>query len=324
VTADLPGSLGPLVAAWCALVGAVVGSFLNVVVGRVPAGESVVSPGSRCPTCKTPIRWYDNVPVASWLVLRARCRACGTRISIRYPLVELAGGALGLVAFLRQGVSGAAAVELAFTATLLALALIDLDTWLLPNAITWPLLGTGLALSWWGITPAGAVQASAYGAGIGFVVFAAISVGAEKLLKKEAMGFGDVWLLAGLGGWMGVGALLPIVLFASIQGSVVGIGLVLLGRGEPGPKEVAPLPGPLPAPPGEGVHGTPGEGVHGTPGEGIHGTPGQGGRGTEEEDDWVPPKHAVPFGPFLVLGAVEWLWFSGPLARLVPVLELFR
>jgi len=280
-----------LIVVWTALVGAVVGSFLNVVIARVPKGESIVHPRSRCPRCQSTISWYDNIPLLSWVWLRARCRSCHARISARYPLVEVLGAGAALVAFGRHGLSGTAAAEFAFAAALIALAFIDIDTWLLPNAITWPLIAFGLVMGWLGVTPAGSARWALYGAGLGFAAFGLLAWLGEKVFRKEALGFGDVWLLAGLGGWMGPPALLPVVLLASIQGSVVGLVLLALGRGEPGP----------------------------SPTSSDTGTPAQ-----SREDDWVPPKHAVPFGPFLVAGALEWLWLGGLLARAVPVLQLFR
>jgi leader peptidase (prepilin peptidase)/N-methyltransferase len=278
-----------LLLAWAFAVGAAVGSFLNVVVARLPAGESVVHPRSRCPACRTPIAWYDNLPVLSWLLLRGRCRSCRTCISFRYPLVELLGGAAALVAVSRHGLSLAALAEFAFAASLLALSFIDLDTWLLPHVITVPLLLAGLGLSAVALTAAPSFLSSAGGAAAGWLSFAAVSVLGEKVLKKEALGFGDVWLLGGIGAWLGLGALLPVVLLASIQGSVVGLALLFLGRGQPGPAE---SPAPTPA--------------------------------DDSDADWVPPRNAVPFGPFLATGALEWLWLQGWLAQVVPALSLFR
>jgi leader peptidase (prepilin peptidase) / N-methyltransferase len=291
VTEAANETLRVLSAGWAALLGAAVGSFLNVVVARLPRGESLVRPGSRCPRCATPIRWYDNVPILSWLALRARCRACGAPISARYPLVEALGAGAALLAWSRHGLTAAALAEFAFVAALLALAFIDLDTWLLPHAITWPLIASGLALGATGWTPAGTFAQAAYGAGVGFAVFALVAWGGEKLLKKEAMGWGDVWLLAGLGAWLGVKALLPVILLASVQGALVGIALIALGRAETGARAAVPEP------------------------------PRAGG---EDDEDWVPPRHAVPFGPFLVAGALEWLWLGDRIAALVPTLEVFR
>lgn len=226
----LPDSLRWMVATWSFAVGAVVGSFLNVVIARVPAGESIVHPRSRCPSCRTPIAWWDNLPVLSWLALRGRCRTCRTRISWRYPLVELLGGAAALVSVSRHGLSLAALAEFAFAATLLALAFIDLDTWLLPHAITLPLLGAGLVLSALHVTPAASILGSVAGAAAGWVGFALVAFLGEKILKKEALGFGDVWLLAAIGAWMGIAPLLPVVLLASLQGTLVGLALIILGQ----------------------------------------------------------------------------------------------
>jgi leader peptidase (prepilin peptidase)/N-methyltransferase len=293
----LPEALRVWAAAWAFAVGAAVGSFLNVVVARVPAGESVVRPGSRCPRCRTPIGWRDNLPVVSWLLLRGRCRRCRAPISWRYPLVELLGGLAALAAFARHGLSLAALAELAFAATLIALAFIDLDTWLLPHALTWPLLAAGLVLSAAGIAPAGGAVASAVGAGVGWGAFALIAVAGARLLGREALGWGDVWLLGGLGAWLGAPALLPVVLLASLQGTAVGLALILLGRSQPGPP-----PADVPA----------------------AGEPATAAGASGDHDDWVPPRHAVPFGPFLALGALEWLWGQEALARLVPTLQVFR
>jgi leader peptidase (prepilin peptidase)/N-methyltransferase len=245
------------------------------------------------------------------------------RISARYPLVEALGSAVALVAWHRHGLTPAAASELAFVATLVALAFIDLDTWLLPNVITWPLIASGLTTAALGLAPARSLRLAAFGAGLGFGVFALLSWLGEKAFKKEALGFGDVWLLAGLGAWMGPAALLPIALLASLQGCVVGIGLILVGKGQKGPPNA---PEPQHSPPAgesatEGVNGgREGEELRTTTESTITHT-----TATDEgEDDWVPPKHAVPFGPFLVAGALEWLWLGGFLTHAIPVLRLFR
>jgi leader peptidase (prepilin peptidase)/N-methyltransferase len=294
---DLPDSVRPFVVAWVAVAGAVVGSFLNVVIARVPAGESIVRPRSRCSACHGSIAWFDNVPVVSWLLLRARCRSCGVRISVRYPLVEIAGGGIAVLALQRHGLCAQAATEFAFSSTLLALALIDLDTWLLPHVLTWPLLAAGLALSAAGVTPAGTFTASAWGAGVGFAAFAAISVAGERLFRREAMGFGDVWLLSGLGAWLGIQALLPVVLLSSLQGSVVGLALAAGGRLPKG--DAIPPPGD-PAPGIDMVAAPP------------------------AAEDWVPPRNAVPFGPFLVAGALQWMYLGETIERIWPALRVFH
>jgi leader peptidase (prepilin peptidase) / N-methyltransferase len=336
-------ALRPLVVAWVALLGAAVGSFLNVVIARVPAGESVVHPRSRCPRCHAAIAWYDNLPLLSWVLLRGRCRGCRAPISVRYPVVEALGAAAALGAWARHGLGAAAAAELALVATLLALAAIDLDTWLLPNALTWPLIAAGLALSALGLTQAGALTPALYGAGLGFAAFALVAVVGERVMRREALGFGDVWLLAAIGAWSGVRALLPVVLLASVQGTVVGLMLLALGRGEPGPSPAPGLPVGTPPPdangpdaagaaaPGEpAAAGAPGPGEPAAAGvagpwepAGAAGGPPAGEPGPEAEEEWVPPRHAVPFGPFLVAGALEWLYLAGWIGERVPLLRVF-
>lgn len=278
------GALRFAIGAWVLALGAVVGSFLNVLIARVPAGESVVHPRSRCPRCLRPIAWYDNLPVLSWLVLRGRCRGCREPISPRYPAVELLGAGAAYLAWTRHGLSAGAAAELVMVALLLALAFIDLATWLLPHALTWPLLGAGLVASALGVSAAPSLARSAAGAAVGFGAFALVAFAGKVIARKEAMGMGDVWLLAGIGAWLGLAALLPVVLLASIQGSVVGVLLILVGKAQRGPAAGAPV----------------------------------------DADGWVPPRNAVPFGPFLALGALEWLYLAGPLASLVPALDVFR
>ena len=254
---------------WVFATGAVVGSFLNVVIARVPKGQSIVRPASRCPRCEKPIAWYDNIPLVSWFALRARCRSCGLPISPRYPLVELLTAALAVAVLRHTGPTWAALGYFVFVSALIALAYIDLDTWLLPHQITWPLLALGLLSPIW--NRAVTLKAAAIGAGAGF---AAIALVGERLLKRETMGWGDVWLLAAIGAWLGWSALLPVVLLSALQGAVVGTILIATRRDPQAPAD--------PVPPAA-VSG---------------------------DDDWVPPKHAVPYGPFLALGALEYLFLG--------------
>ena len=200
---------------------------------------------------------------------------------------------------------------------LIALAFVDLATWLLPHVLTWPLVVAGLGAAALGAAPAASVSASALGAGAGFAAFALVSFAGKLVTKKEAIGFGDVWLLAGLGAWLGVGALLPVVLLASIQGSVYGIALLALGRGEPGPLRAEPAQPPTPD---DGAGGDAPTSVAATEGCG-EGAPVPA---LDADEVWVPPRHAVPFGPFLVAGGLEWLYFSGRLVSWIPGLSAFR
>jgi leader peptidase (prepilin peptidase)/N-methyltransferase len=307
-------SLRTFFVAWSALLGAVVGSFLNVVVARVPAGLSVVRPRSRCPRCERPIAWYDNLPVLSWLLLRARCRHCRLPISARYPLVEALVAGLAAWVALRHGPTAAAAVELALVALVVALAFIDLDTWLLPWSLTLPLAALALLGGAARLTPAGSLGAAALGGALGFGLFLLVHVVGEKVLKKEAMGFGDVVLLGGLGAWLGPLGLLPVILLSSLQGALVGVALLLLGKGEPGPPETSTEPSTSSA---GSISARP---ERSAPSE----VEGPESRGPPADDEaWVPPRHAIPYGPFLVLAALEWLLLARPLASLVPAFELF-
>jgi leader peptidase (prepilin peptidase)/N-methyltransferase len=283
---ELAHAMPTVFSLWVFAVGAVVGSFLNVVIARTPRGQSIVSPGSRCPRCGNRIAWFDNIPIFSWLLLRARCRRCGLSISVRYPVVELLTGLLAVALVRTQGVTWAALGYFAFAAALLALSYIDLDTWLLPHQITWPLLGIGLLSPLWNraLTAAEAV----IGACAGFAAFAAVALFGEKVLRRETMGWGDVWLLAAIGAWLGWPALLPVVLLSAIQGAVVGSLLLAIRAGrEPPPAGPPPA---LPEPPKE-------------TGEEATSSP-------VADEDWVPPKHAVPYGPFLALGAMEYLFLG--------------
>jgi leader peptidase (prepilin peptidase) / N-methyltransferase len=315
---NTPATLDLLVATWVVLMGACVGSFLNVVVARVPHGQSIVRPRSRCPCCGSPIAWHDNLPVLSWLLLRARCRSCRAPISARYPLVELLGAAAAWAAWTRHGLSAAGLAELAFAAALIALTFIDFDTWLLPNVITWPLLAIGLGASALHWTAASGFRSAAYGAVLGFAAFAAVSLLGARVFRREALGWGDVWLLAGLGSWLGMNALLPVVLLASVQGSVVGLTLMFLGKSTPGPEETPAnseeVSTPKEAPPASQISD---QALAPT---GISHSSGA----VPSEDEWIPPRHSVPFGPFLAAAALEWLYLSDLITRLIPPLRIFH
>jgi leader peptidase (prepilin peptidase) / N-methyltransferase len=214
-----------------ALFGLAFGSFANVVIWRFPRGESLSSPPSRCPACETPILWYDNVPVASWILLRGRCRACGTRISARYPTVELLSGALWVVAGVRFGQAWQTAFAIAFFYLLMILSFIDWDTMRLPD----PLVGltaligvvgaiaaaiAGVALV--PLTPVAGVPlapivTALIGALLGVGVSLAIALLYSLIRKVDGFGGGDVKLLGAMGLFLG-----PYVLLAFFAGSVLG------------------------------------------------------------------------------------------------------
>jgi leader peptidase (prepilin peptidase)/N-methyltransferase len=303
----------PLLTVYVLFAGACVGSFLNVVIARLPKSESLVQPRSRCPRCLAPIPWYDNIPILSWLLLRARCRRCKEPISARYPAVELLTGLLALAIVRRWGATPTAVGYFAFAAALIALAYIDLDTWLLPHEITWPLLAIGLASPLWNRELS--FRSSILGAVCGFAVFSSITLFGEKVLKRELMGWGDAWLLAGIGAWLGLEALLPVVLLASLQGAAIG-GLLLLLRRRHG--EDAPSPSLGAA---EGAAAADPASPSPSAAEGAAAADAEqpapvAGEGVPADGDWTPPAHAVPFGPFLALAALEQLLLGPALSAL--------
>jgi leader peptidase (prepilin peptidase) / N-methyltransferase len=209
--------------------GLVVGSFLNVVVHRLPLGESIVRPASRCPSCGVPVAAYDNVPVLSWILLRGRCRSCRAPIAVRYPLLELGNGALWVLVFRFAPSWGDFASGALLCAACLALLAIDLDHWILPDAITLPGIAVGLALSFVSVrrTPLEALAGAALGAGGLFLVAFLY----EKIAGQEGMGLGDVKMLGMIGAFLGPSGVVVTILSASVSGSVIGLGLILLRGG---------------------------------------------------------------------------------------------
>lgn len=217
-----------------AALGAVIGSFLNVVIWRVPRGESIVRPPSACPRCGHSIRPYDNVPIVSWLVLRGRCRDCSAPISARYPLVELTTAVLFALVLWRfwHGAMPAALPAYWYLAAIgVALALIDLDTQRLPDVIVlpgYPALAVLLALASWGTADFGALGRAAIGGAALYVFYFVI-----RVAHPGGMGFGDVKLAGLLGAalaWLGWGAFAIGVFAAFLVGGVFALGLVLAGR----------------------------------------------------------------------------------------------
>jgi leader peptidase (prepilin peptidase)/N-methyltransferase len=213
-----------------ALAGLLVGSFLNVVAHRLPRGESLVRPRSRCPGCGAPIAAYDNVPVLSWILLAGRCRSCRAPIGIRYPSMELANGVLWFFAF-RLAPSWGDFLSGAFLcAACLALLAIDFDFQILPDVITLPGIAVGLALSFASLmrTPLQALLGAALGAG-GLFLLAFLY---EKIAGQEGMGLGDVKMLGMIGAFLGPAGVLVTILAASLSGSVVGLALIAFRGGD--------------------------------------------------------------------------------------------
>ena len=232
------------------VLGLLVGSFLNVVIHRFPkmlerqwaaecaafSGEpakeeepfNLVVPRSRCPKCGHAIRWYENIPVLSWLALRGKCSACRSPIGLRYPVVELVTAGFFALCAWRWGVTLQAAAWAAFAALLICLFLIDMDTQLLPDDLNYTLLWLGLIASALGFTVP--LASAVWGAALGYGVFWLIFQVFKLATGKEGMGYGDFKLLAALGAWMGWAMLPTIVILSSVVGAVVGISLIVFAR----------------------------------------------------------------------------------------------
>lgn len=224
----LPALLVPSVIVF--MLGAAIGSFLNVVIYRLPAGLSLLHPPSRCPRCHTRLRPYDNVPILGWLWLRGRCRYCAAPISARYPLVEALTGVLFLLAFWHTGLAWGTVGAWLLLSWLVALSLIDLDTLTLPNALTQPgvVLGLGMQMTLgWLHQPswAGAISGLMTGVGgmvLGLWLFETIALVASVGLGQTAMGGGDAKLAALLGAWLGWPGVLMSGFLACLLGAIVG------------------------------------------------------------------------------------------------------
>jgi leader peptidase (prepilin peptidase) / N-methyltransferase len=234
-------------AALAGLLGLLVGSFLNVVIYRLPkimerqwalecaemsgtaspAAEpfNLMVPRSRCSSCGHVIAWYENIPVLSYLFLKGQCSVCGEKFGVRYPLVELATGALFFFCAWRWGLSWTALAWSGFSAALVALAMIDWDTTLLPDDITLPLLWAGLILAALGWNPMTSLSNALWGVIAGYLSLWLVFWAFKLVTGKEGMGYGDFKLFAALGAWFGWSALVPIILMASVIGALVGIAM---------------------------------------------------------------------------------------------------
>jgi len=210
------------------VLGSVIGSFLNVCIYRIPAGESVVTPRSRCPHCLTTICWYHNLPVFSWILLKGHCAYCGAPFSVRYPLVETLTGVLFVLFFYRFGFHPATPVAWLLVASLVTISMIDLDHQIIPDVISLPGIPIGFLCAF--LLPWVSWQSSLLGILLGGGILLAIALGYEWLTKQEGMGLGDVKLLAMLGAFLGAPAILPIIFLASIMGTLVGVPLMLIKR----------------------------------------------------------------------------------------------
>lgn len=232
--------------------GSVVGSFLNVCIYRLPRGESIIRPGSHCPHCRSPIAFYDNVPILSYLILRGRCRSCGGRISPRYPLVEAMGGAGAVAAAIKFGFSPQALIHFALLCSLIVVSFIDLDHMIIPDEISLGGLAVGLFLSLFHLLhgPKEALGGALVGGGTLWVV----AEGHHLLTKREGMGGGDIKLMAMVGSFLGWKGVIFSIFSGSFFGSIVGLILMRAKKAD--------------------------------------------------------GKYAIPFGPFLSLGATCYIFFG--------------
>lgn len=242
------------------VLGLIVGSFLNVVIYRLPRGKSIISPRSFCPQCDKPIRYYDNIPLVSYILLKRKCRECGAIISVRYPLVELLTGFIFYSLYSMRGISFELFVLLVFVSLLIAVSFIDIDFKLIPDVLSLGGLVIGLIFSPFR-SPYISFKDSLYGALLGGGILFAIATIYELVRKMEGLGFGDVKLLAMIGSFLGIRGALFSLIAGSFFGTIAGFVLILIQKGD--------------------------------------------------------LKSAIPFGPFLALGALIFIFFGDYLTWLV-------
>jgi leader peptidase (prepilin peptidase)/N-methyltransferase len=233
--------------------GAIIGSFANVCILRIPVEESIVFPGSRCPECKEHVAWYDNVPLLSWLVLRGRCRSCHEPISFRYFVVELVTALAAVALYLRFGLGVEWLILFGFVASLIVITFIDLDHRIIPDVISLPGIVVGFLVSLRG-APGPGPLASVIGILSGGGLLLAVAWGYHAVTGREGMGGGDIKLLGMVGAFLGWQAVPFTMLMSSLTGSVVGVTLMLWTGSD--------------------------------------------------------TKYAIPFGPFLALGAITYVFYG--------------
>jgi leader peptidase (prepilin peptidase)/N-methyltransferase len=296
--------------------GALWGSFANVVIWRLPHGESLVSPGSRCPACKSPIRPWHNLPVLGWLLLRGRCADCGVAISARYPVVELVTGALAAALWYRLAgphlptTAALFAGQFMLVWVLVVLSYIDLDYRMLPHKLTLPFLLLGVVLT----STTGPLRGmdwrdSAFGIALGGGIIWLVIQVYYWVRKREGMGGGDFVLMALLGAWLGYRSILWLFFASALQGTLFACGLWLTRR-----RLADPLPWPLDSEelPPELAAALPASAAL-APQLPEHVSP-DGSRERDEAESAAPDMSfgamEIPFGPFLALSALQWVFFE--------------
>ncbi|MDD3845713.1 MAG: prepilin peptidase [Syntrophorhabdaceae bacterium] len=219
--------------------GAVIGSFLNVCIYRIPRKKSIVHPPSSCPACEKPVRFYDNVPLISYLVLKGKCRDCGARISFRYFLVELITAVVFMMIYRRWGLSYEFFIQMFFVAVLIVVSFIDYDFQIIPDILSVGGMVAGLIISL--VRPGFQVMEAVWGVLIGGGVLFAIAYGYQLITKREGMGGGDIKLLAMIGSFSGLKGVLFSLIGGSIVGTLVGIPLMFMKGREEGTKYAIPF-----------------------------------------------------------------------------------
>lgn len=221
----------PIIIGFALALGAIVGSFLNVVILRLPAeNQSIAFPASRCPHCLTPLHWFENIPLLSYFILRGRCRSCKAGISMQYPLVELLMALLSLAVYISFGLTITAAGYFLFCAALLVIIWIDLHHQIIPDVISIPGIICGFLFSFFNSTVSW--QDSLIGLFVGGGILYGIAMAYYLLRKQEGMGGGDIKLLAMIGAFLGWQSLLFVVFFSSFTGAVVGITAMIKQGGD--------------------------------------------------------------------------------------------
>lgn len=289
------------------ILGLLVGSFCNVCIGRWPHGESVVSPRSRCPKCMNAIVWYDNIPLLSWLLLAAKCRHCKAPISWQYPMVEAITGVLFVLVYLRFGMTVASPIYMLLAAAMVVVTFQDLADWTIPNEITMPGVPVGLALSVAALflgEASGLRVLHPFDALLGVVLGFGLLYGLDRITvlikKKPGMGFGDVKLLAMLGAFIGWKGVLGTLMLASVLGSTVGLSVILYFklRGE---REAVAESDAVPSESADSAES-------GTPTTDT--APAVKTRDDEDDEDISLDHHYLPFGPYLAVAGLVYLFFG--------------
>ncbi len=212
------------------ILGLMIGSFLNVCIHRLPEERSIVSPPSSCPSCGEGIKFYDNIPVLSFIILKGKCRKCGVKISWRYPAVELMSGVLAALLIYRLGLTVEFLFSYIFCASLIVVSFVDLKHWIIPDEISLPGIVIFFVYSFF--SPRLPWKASLFGILFGGGILAIIAVIYYFLTKTEGMGFGDVKLLAMIGAFLGVEGVIFTLVVGSIVGSLVGLVVMLASKGD--------------------------------------------------------------------------------------------